>query len=350
MICSACERRDFASSLRCQWCGNPLQNGVPALTQLSDAPQNALSAPDSLGLDRPAAPQISDLAPVSAPRSSQTGLDEPKKLSLKKMGPFLGPLLLLLSKFKVILGALKFGKLATTFGSMFVSIGFYALLFGWKFAFGFVLLIFVHEMGHVIALKRRGIPIEGMFFIPFLGAAVSFKKRPRDPAVDAEISWAGPFAGLLGGAVCAAFYVSTGNVFWLALAHTTFLINLLNLAPAVPLDGGWIVKAINPKFSLFGSLIGVGIGIYLHSTMLVIIAGLGAFSAYNAWRSADDNFDQIPISPQARLRVTGAYLSLILILGAALGYSTQTLQEDRERRQGIENGEIRSAQIGGEAR
>jgi Zn-dependent protease len=299
----------------------------------------------------PAAPfSQQSLAPATAPLQNDPTVDEPKVDLKKKFGPYVGLLILALTKAKVIFAALKFGKLATTFGSMLVSIGFYALLFGWKFAVGFVLLIFVHEMGHVLALKRRGIPIEGMFFIPFMGAAVSFKKRPRDPAIDAEISWAGPFAGLLGGMVCAGLFLATNNILWLALAHTTFLLNLINLAPSIPLDGGWIVKAINPKFSLVGSLFGVALGLYLHSVILVIIAGLGIFSAYSALRNADDDFDKPEVPAHTRLRITAAYLGLVLILGGAMGYSTHVLNEDRARRELLQESKSRSALLLGESR
>ena len=328
MNCPACERTDFASSLRCQWCGTPLHQNVPALAL-------AFSGAASIGAARVAAPTPAFAPLAEPPLTTETkDLDAPKKGNWKKSGGgILGAILVALSKFKLLLGALKFGKLATMFGSMLVSIGFYALLFGWAFAAGFVLLIFVHEMGHVIALKRRGIPIEGMFFIPFLGAAVSFKKRPRDPAIDAEISWAGPFAGALGGAACFGVYLASGNVFWLVLAHVTFLLNLINLSPSVPLDGGWIVKAINPKFSLIGSVIGIGVGFYLHSTILAVIAGLGAFHAWGAWRSQDEDLDAPRVTPATRLRITAAYLGLMLILGASLGYSTHVLHEDRAARQ-----------------
>ena len=338
MHCSSCTKEDFASSLRCQWCGTPLQQGVPALATLVNKAQALTGAPvpafAGAGVDAGAFSPAPATSSASAPSLSKADdLDGPKKGAKKKgLGGLLGLIAVALSKFKILLGALKFGKLATTFGSMIVSIGFYALLFGWSFALGFVLLIFVHEMGHVLALKRRGIPIEGMFFIPFLGAAVSFKKRPRDPAIDAEISWAGPFAGALGGAVCFGIYLATHNMFWLVLAHVTFLLNLINLSPSVPLDGGWIVKAINPKFSLIGSLIGVGVGFYLHSTLLVIIAGLGAFHGWSAWRSQDDDLDSTPVTAATRLRVTAAYLGLMLILGASLGYSTHVLHEDRAAR------------------
>ena len=337
MHCSGCEREDFASSLRCQWCGTPLQEGVPVLAALANGAQALTNAPALAFAGAPGAaatspPSTASPAP-SLRKSNELDSSKDKDGAKKKgLGGLVGIVLLALSKLKVLLGALKFGKLATTFGSMLVSIGFYALLFGWTFAVGFVLLIFVHEMGHVLALKRRGIPIEGMFFIPFLGAAVSFKKRPRDPAVDAEISWAGPFAGTLGGAVCFGVYLATHNVFWLVLAHVTFLLNLINLSPSVPLDGGWIVKAINPKFSLIGSVVGIGVGLYLHSTLLVIIAALGAFHGWSAWRAQDDDLDAMPITPQARMRVTAAYLGLMLILGVSLGYSTHVLHEDRAAR------------------
>ena len=341
MECSRCQKKDFASSLRCQWCGTPLRETVAALApspSLGAAFNGASAPPLTPAFATHRAPMTNAVGAGDAattPLSNGRELDAPQKGDWKKrIGGLGGALALLLSKLKLLLGALKFGKLATMFGSMFVSIGFYALMFGWAFAAGFVLLIFVHEMGHVIALKRRGIPIEGMFFIPFLGAAVSFKKRPRDPAVDAEISWAGPLAGGLGGAVCFAVYMATGEIYWLVLAHVTFLLNLINLSPSLPLDGGWIVKAINPKLGLVGSVIGVGIGLYLHSTLLAIIAGLGAIRAYSSWKSQDDDLDMdVPaVTSATRLRITVAYVGLMLVLGAALGYSTHVLHEDRAAR------------------
>ncbi len=271
------------------------------------------------------------VAPPAAKEKSNQSLG-------KKAGGLGGLLLVLLAKSKALLAALKFGKLATTFGSMLVSVAFYAAIYSWKFAIGFVLSIFVHEMGHVLALKRRGIPVEGMFFIPFLGAAVSFKKRPADPAVDAEISAAGPLAGWLGGLVCVGVYSLTGEVFWLVLAHVTFLLNLINLAPTTPLDGGWIVRAINPKFSLVGAAIGVAIGIYLHATLLVVIAVLGAINFAKTANYGDDDIHKKQASPASRTRVTLAYLGLLIALGSSLGFSTRALHADRQARSNANSG------------
>ncbi|HME80668.1 MAG TPA: site-2 protease family protein [Candidatus Eremiobacteraceae bacterium] len=150
-------------------------------------------------------------------------------------------LLALLLKFKwLAIGA----KFLLPFGSLVLSIWAWALVFGWTFAVGFVLLILVHEMGHFIAARAYGLPVSLPIFIPFLGAAVSIKNLPRDSKASAVVSLAGPLLGGVGALACFAIGMQTGNPFWLALASTMFFINLFNLIPIVPLDGGWVAHAL----------------------------------------------------------------------------------------------------------
>ncbi len=149
--------------------------------------------------------------------------------------------LLLLLNFKwVAIGA----KFALSFGSLLLNMWAWSLLFGWPFAVGFVLLIFVHEMGHFIAARLYGLPVSLPIFIPFIGAAVSIKNLPRDSTTSAVISLAGPFVGGLGALGCYVAGVQTGSPFWYALASTMFFINLINLVPMVPFDGGWVAYAL----------------------------------------------------------------------------------------------------------
>jgi Zn-dependent protease len=150
-------------------------------------------------------------------------------------------LLALLLKFKwLAIGA----KFLLPLGTLLLSIWAWGLLFGWAFAVGFVLLILVHEMGHFIAARAYGLPVSLPIFIPFLGAAVSIKNLPRDSKASALVSLAGPLLGGIGALVCFAIGVQTGNPFWFALASTMFFINLFNLIPIVPLDGGWVAHAL----------------------------------------------------------------------------------------------------------
>ncbi|HEX5895880.1 MAG TPA: site-2 protease family protein, partial [Thermoleophilaceae bacterium] len=108
-------------------------------------------------------------------------------LAVFKFGAKLKALLLLLPKLKVL----------TTSASMLVSVAAYAVIWGWKFAVGFVALLFVHEMGHVIQMKREGVQISGMLFIPFLGAAVGARSMGGNALAEARIGLAGPVLGTL---------------------------------------------------------------------------------------------------------------------------------------------------------
>ena len=168
-------------------------------------------------------------------------------------------LLALFAKFKgVLFFLLKFkwiaylAKFALSGGSLILSIASWALLFGWVFAVGFVALIFVHEMGHVIALRARGINASVPIFIPFLGAFVAMKEMPPNAKVEAEVALAGPLLGTAGAAVCLLLGMQTQSRFWYALASTGFFINLFNMLPVLPLDGGRVVAALSPKFWALG--------------------------------------------------------------------------------------------------
>jgi len=163
-------------------------------------------------------------------------------------------LLVLLSKFKTVLALLaKVGKPLIT---MALSIGAYALIYPWTFAIGFVLLILVHEMGHVWAAKRAGVPVSAPMFIPFIGALIMLKRNPRDAATEAYIGIGGPLLGTVGALVCYAVGMLTDQPFWYALAYTGFFINLINLLPIHPLDGGRIVTAVSRWLWLVGVVAG----------------------------------------------------------------------------------------------
>jgi Zn-dependent protease len=167
--------------------------------------------------------------------------------------------LLVLTKFKAIaalaipaLKFLKLGKILTTSGSMIVSVWFYSLAFGWTFAFGFVLLIFVHEMGHVFVAWRQGLPISAPIFIPGMGAIILAKAEGKSAWDQAVMAIGGPVLGSIGALVCWWLYTTTQNELFLGLAYIGFMINLFNLMPLYPLDGGWITGAVSPYLWLIG--------------------------------------------------------------------------------------------------
>src|SRR3954467_12282524 len=204
----------------------------------------------------PYAPSADELPPPPEPSRSPDA--EPSrdpfggdaKPWYKRAGGGVVALGLLVAKFaakiKVVLLLLPKLKILTTSGSMLVSVAAYSLIWGWTFALGFVVLLFVHEMGHVIQLRREGIPASAPFFIPFLGAVVSARSLGDDAVAEARVGLAGPVLGSLGAAACLGVYLITGDDFWRALAFPGFFLNLFNLAPVVPLDGGRAMAAMAP--------------------------------------------------------------------------------------------------------
>jgi Zn-dependent protease len=186
---------------------------------------------------------------------------------------------------------LKFGavlfklKVFTVAGSMIVSVGAYALLGGWWFGLGLVLLIFVHEMGHVFELRRQGVPASAPLFIPFLGAFVGMKQLPDNAWKEAQVALAGPLLGTLG---AVAVWIA-GDVydsrFLTAMAFVGFLINLFNLLPIVPLDGGRAVAALHPALWGVGIVGLVLLEIYRPNPILPIIVILGALELWRRWQS-----------------------------------------------------------------
>ncbi len=164
----------------------------------------------------------------------------------------LGPVGVLLWKFKTIaLLVLTKGKLLilgltklSTFASMLAFFAVYWSLYGWKFALGFVISIYIHEMGHVIALRKYSIAASAPMFIPFLGAFVRLKQYPANPGEDARVGLAGPIYGLGAAVACWLAAIATGQPIWYAIAYTGAWINLFNLIPVWQLDGGRGFRAL----------------------------------------------------------------------------------------------------------
>lgn len=197
-----------------------------------------------------------------------------------------------LAKLKTLLLLAPKLKLLTTSGTMLVSVAAYSFIWGWTFAIGFVVLLLVHEMGHVIQLRREGVKASAPFFIPFLGAVVSAKSLGRDAAAEARVGLAGPILGSIGAAACVVLWKVTGDSYWQALAFTGFFLNLFNLAPVVPLDGGRAMAAMAPWmwFVGFGAIAVVGV---LHPNPIIFLILL--FGGMETWRRWQDRR-----SPEAR--------------------------------------------------
>jgi Zn-dependent protease len=158
----------------------------------------------------------------------------------------LGALGLLVWKFKFVLGfLLTKGKLliggllkAGTLFSMLLSLGLYWRLWGWKLAAGLIATMYVHEMGHVAALRRLGIKADPPMFVPGLGAFVRMRQYPANPSENARVGLAGPIWGLAATLACYGIHLATGAAAWAAIARVSAWLNLLNLLPVWQLDGG----------------------------------------------------------------------------------------------------------------
>ena len=143
---------------------------------------------------------------------------------------------------------LKFGAFGIKFFGIFISVGGYALIWGWKFAVGFVALILVHELGHFVEAKRQGLNPSLPVFIPFLGAYVAMKNAPFDPWRNLLVSAAGPFAGGLASLAVWGLGEALDSRLLVALAYAGFLLNLFNLIPARPFDGGFIWRSVRALY------------------------------------------------------------------------------------------------------
>ena len=176
----------------------------------------------------------------------------------------------------LLLTGAKFGKILLTGGTMILSIIAYSWIFGWWYAIGFVLLIFVHEMGHFIAARQRGLDVGAPTFIPFVGAWIEMKQMPHDAETEAYVGLAGPFAGTLGAYLCYFLAREYNSQLLLALSYAGYFLNLFNLIPLLPFDGGRVTQVISPRLWLVGVPVLIALFIYHPSPMLVIMALLAA--------------------------------------------------------------------------
>ena len=182
----------------------------------------------------------------------------------------------------LLLAGAKFGKLFTTGGTMLLSVVVYAFVYGWKYAVGLVALIFVHEMGHYIAARRRGLAVGSPTFIPFVGAWVDLKQQPHDAETEAYVGLGGPLLGTVG-ALAVYFVARNENLPWLlAVAYAGFFINLFNLIPLSPFDGGRITAVLSPRVWLLGVPVLGALFIFRPSPMLLLVALLAAPQVWKA--------------------------------------------------------------------
>jgi len=217
-----------------------------------------------------------------------------------------------LAKFKFLLVFLKTG------GTMLLTMWVYGLVFGWRYAVGFVLLIFVHECGHLVLARAFGLKVGAPVFIPFMGAIIALKAAPRNAWVEAWVGIGGPIFGALGAAICYGVYGATGEPLFRALAYSGFWLNLFNLTPLPPLDGGRIVGAVSPWLWVVGVVLLAGSLFYRFNFLVLLIV---AVSIPRVWRTLsrsqirDSRYFQLPPSQRWTIGLLYFALAGLLVLG-----------------------------------
>ncbi len=255
--------------------------------------------------------------------------DAPKKrrglAGLGSLAVTIGGLLL---KFK---GLLFFIKFAPALLSAAVSIVVYSVFFGWQFAIGLVALLFLHEMGHALVMKIKGMPVGGMIFIPLLGAAVMMRQMPANAKDEAEVGIAGPIAGAIASSACLllAQMSPMAHTIWAPLAYFGFFMNLFNLVPIVPFDGGRVLAAIDRRIWILGfvGLLAYQIYLWVTGNFSVFLLLFLILAATQLWSRGRENtpeakaYYDVPVGTRIVLGLVYFGLAIVLVLGMSIAHS-----------------------------
>ncbi len=285
--------------------------------------EHALARPLTPPLTSPPAPSES---PFAAERASLR----------KRLGSAAAAVVAVAAKFgaalKAMLVALPNLKLLTTAGTALVSVAAYALIWGWSFAVGFVLLLFVHEMGHVFQLRREGVKASSPMFIPFLGAVIAARSLGENALAEARVGLAGPVLGSLGALACLVVGELSGSQLFLALAYVGFFLNLFNLIPMLPLDGGRAMAAMAPWMWFVGLAAMVPVlFLFPHGYIILIILLFGGRELWHRWQLRKtrtlEQAAYYRVSPRARVAVATVYVGLIVLLAVGMdaAYVSRTI-------------------------
>ena len=254
------------------------------------------------------------------PSGSSDGSPKTKRSGILALLAVAGAFLLKFLKPLLIgLKALKAGAVLKTGLTMVLSMWAYALAWGWAYGVIFVVLILVHEMGHVYALREFGVRAGAPLFIPFVGAFVALKEMPKNVRIEAWTAIAGPIVGTGGAMLCWSAALYTGSSFWMAAAYTGFFLNLFNLIPISPLDGGRTVAAISPKLWIVGFM-GILIMFFrsFNPILLIILFPAGR-NVYELWKNRNERMDEYyEVDRKTRLQISLIYFGLLVFLAVAM--------------------------------
>jgi Zn-dependent protease len=271
-------------------------------------------------------PPSAVIPPVREPAAPAEAFGRRKRSWLReKLGAIVAAAVALIAKLKAVLLFLPKIKILVTAASALVSVGAYSLLWGWQFAAGFVVLLFVHEMGHVIALRREGVKASAPMFVPFLGAVIMARTLGDDALAEARVGLAGPILGTIGSAAVAIVGLVTHTGLLEALGYIGFFLNLFNLLPVVPLDGGRAMAAMAPWMWFLGFGAMVVLDFVSPNPVLLIITLVAGFELYRRWeRRRNPTAAQsayYTVSPRNRMIVGAVYVGLIILLAVGMHFT-----------------------------
>lgn len=267
-----------------------------------------------------------------------------KKKGLAGLGGLATTIIALLLKFKGLIFLIKF---APAILSAVISVAIYSIFLGWPFAVGLVIILFLHEMGHALVMKIKGIPVGGLIFIPMLGAAVTMRQMPQNARDEAEVGIAGPIAGALVASACLAIAewlqrapltMLVGQptwmyTIWMPLAYFGFFINLINLVPVMPFDGGRVLGAIDRRiwYLGFAALLGYQIWLWLQGNFsiwllfFVIIAATQLWARGGAAKTEQEKrYYDVPVGTRITLGLIYFGLAAVLVFGMTISHSLMT--------------------------
>src|SRR4030095_11041311 len=227
----------------------------------------------------------------------------------------------------LLLNAAKLGKILMSSGTMLLSVFAYAWIFGFWYAVGFVTLIFVHEMGHYVAARQRGLDVGLPTFIPFVGAWIEMKELPHNAETEAYVGLGGPFVGTLGAFACYYAARQLDSSLLLAISYSGFFLNLFNMIPLSPFDGGRITAVLGPRVWLIGVPIMVAMFLWHPSPFFILFALLAAPQVMKAIRydkDAPENRAYYEVGTEQRVTYSAYYLILLVVL-AAMTFSVHEL-------------------------
>jgi Zn-dependent protease len=243
----------------------------------------------------------------------------------RRLAPIGAAFVALLAKLKAILLFLPKLKVLTTVGTMLVSIAAYTTIWPVTFAIGIVILLLVHETGHVIALRREGIKASAPMFIPFMGAVISARSLGDNALAEARVGLAGPILGSLGAGVSLILWQITGHDFWRALGYFGLFLNLFNLLPVVPLDGGRAMAAMTPWMWFVGFAAMLVLAILAPNPIIWIIVLFAAMETWRRWKlrrtATPEQEAYYRVRPRDRALVAAVYVGLIVLLGLGMNAS-----------------------------